>query len=100
MSFNYGLRPITINNITMPSTPASTATAAFGSQTEYVRVCSPVDCHIVFGGTATIAPPTASATSIFIPADQPEIFKVTPGSKCSGLSGTNGDVISIVELSA
>ena len=100
MSFNYGLRPITINNITMPSPAASTATAAFGSQTEYVRVCSPVDCHIVFGGTATIAPPTASATSIFIPADQPEIFKVTPGSKCSGLTANNGDVISIVELSA
>ena len=100
MSFNYGLRPITINNITMPDPVASTATAAFGSQTEYVRVCSPVDCHIVFGGTATIAPPTASATSIFIPADQPEIFKVTPGSKCSGLSATAGDVISIVELSA
>ena len=100
MSFNYGLRPITINNITMPDPVASTATAAFGSQTEYVRVCSPVDCHIVFGGTATIAPPTASATSIFIPADQPEIFKVTPGSKCSGLSGTAGDVIGKLQLAS
>ena len=38
MSFNYGLRPITINNITMPSPAASTATAAFGSQTELVEL--------------------------------------------------------------
>ena len=98
MSFNYGLRPTTHQGKTSGGTSAQSA--AFGSQTEYVRVCSPVDCHIVFGGTATIAPPTASATSIFIPADQPEIFKVTPGSKCSGLTATNGDVISIVELSA
>jgi len=102
MSFNYALKPTVINNIAMAGagTTASVQSNAFGSQTEYVRVCSPVDCHIVFGGTATIAPPTASATSIFIPADQPEIFKVTPGSKCSGLTATNGDVISIVELSA
>ena len=29
MSFNYGLRPTIINNITMPPLHASTATAAF-----------------------------------------------------------------------
>jgi hypothetical protein len=97
MSFNYALRPTVINNVTMASsgTTASVQSSAFGSQTEYVRLVSAVDFFVDFG-----ASPTATAAKILIPADQPEIFKVTPGSKCSGLTANNGDVISIVELSA
>jgi hypothetical protein len=92
MSFNYGLRPGTIQKITMAGTAASIASSAFGSQTEYVRVASSTDFHIIFGGS-----PTATASHIFIPADQPEIFKVSPGEKVAALGGNNA-VISIVEM--
>ena len=94
MSFNYGLRPGTIQKITMAGTAASVASSAFGSQTEYVRIAASTDFHIIFG-----AAPTATADHIFIPADQPEIFKVSPGEKVA-IKGTSGDDISVVELSA
>ena len=92
MSFNYGLRPGTIQKITMAGTAASIASSAFGSQTEYVRIASATNFHIIFGGS-----PTATASHIFIPADQPEIFKVSPGEKVAALGGNNA-VISIVEM--
>ena len=92
MSFNYGLRPGTIQKITMAGSAASIASSAFGSQTEYVRIASTTDFHIIFG-----AAPTATANDILIPADQPEIFKVSPGEKVAALGGNNA-VISIVEM--
>jgi len=94
MSFNYALRPIVLQKITMAGSAASLASAAFGAGTEYVRVAASTDFHIVFG-----ASPTATADHIFIPADQPEIFKVSPGEKVAALGG-NSEVISIVEMSA
>jgi hypothetical protein len=94
MSFNYGLRPGTIQKITMAGSAASIASSAFGSQTEYVRIASTTDFHIIFG-----AAPTATANDILIPADQPEIFKVSPGEKVAALGGNNA-VISIVEMGA
>ena len=93
MSFNYALRPTTIQKITMAGTAASIASSAFGSQTEYVRICAATDFHIIFG-----AAPTATASHIFIPADQPEIFKVSPGEKVAALGGNNA-IISITEMS-
>ena len=94
MAFNYALRPSTIQKITMAGTAASIASSAFGSQTEYVRICAATDFHIIFA-TA----PTATANHIFIPADQPEIFKVSPGEKVAALGGSTA-VISITEMGA
>ena len=92
MSFNYGLRPGTIQKITMAGTAASVASSAFGSQTEYVRIAASTDFHIIFG-----ASPTATADHIFIPADQPEIFKVSPNHKCACI-GSSGNKISVTEM--
>ena len=95
MAFNYALRPITHQTITMDSSsPASVHSSAFGSQVEYVRVCAESDFHIAFGSS-----PTASVSTMFIPADQPEIFKVEPGTKIAAL-GSASARISIDELSA
>ena len=43
------------------------------------------------------AAPVATATSIFIPADQPEIFKVSPNHKCACI-GSSGNKISVTEM--
>tara|TARA_R100001369_G_scaffold32965_1_gene57996 strand:+ start:198 stop:482 length:285 start_codon:yes stop_codon:yes gene_type:complete len=94
MAFNYALRPSTIQKITMASSAVSIASSAFGSQTQYVRIASATDFHIIFA-TA----PTATANHIFIPADQPEIFKVSPGEKVAALGGSTA-VISITEMGA
>jgi len=97
MSFNYGLRPTVINNITMAGggTTSSVQSSAFGSQTEYVRLVSAVDFFVDFGVN-----PTASAAKILISADQPEIFKVSPGEKIAGLNATNNAVPYVTETNA
>tara|TARA_B100000989_G_C19466008_1_gene438321 strand:+ start:210 stop:482 length:273 start_codon:yes stop_codon:yes gene_type:complete len=90
MSFNYGLRPTTVQMIA--SGGSSSQSSAFGEYTYYVRICADADCHILFG-----ANPTATSSSIFIPQDQPEIFKVSPGEKVAAIGSSN---VSVSELSA
>jgi hypothetical protein len=70
MAFNYGLRPTTVQM--MSSSGTSSQSSAFGSS------------------------PTATSSSIFIPADQPEIFKVNPGEKVAAIGSAN---VSVSELS-
>ena len=118
MSFNYGLRPTTHQSLT--TSGSSVASAAFGSQTEYVRIATPADIHILFGsaptasatagsasifvpadihilfGTAPTASATAGSASIFVPADQPEIFKVSPGEKVAVIGTAE---VSVTEMS-
>ena len=90
MAFNYGLKPTTVQMLASRGT--SGQSSAFGGQTEYVRICADADCHVLFGSN-----PTATSSSIFIPLDQPEIFKVSPGEKLAAIGSAN---VSITELSA
>ena len=94
MSFNYGLRPTTHQSLS--ASGSSVASAAFGSQTEYVRIATPADIHILFGSAPT-ASATAGSATIFVPADQPEIFKVSPGEKMAAIGTAN---VSVTELSS
>ena len=75
----------------LASSGTSSQTAAFADGIAYVRVIADADCHILFGSS-----PTATSSSIFIPADQPEIFKVNPGEKVAAIGTAN---VSISELS-
>ena len=88
MAFNYGLRPTTVQM--MSSSGTSSQSSAFAAYTYYVRICADADCHILFGSN-----PTATSSSIFIPADQPEIFKVNPGEKVAAIGSAN---VSVSEL--
>ena len=89
MAFNYGLRPTTVQM--MSSSGTSSQSSAFAAYTYYVRICADADCHILFGSN-----PTATSSSIFIPANQPEIFKVNPGEKVAAIGSAN---VSVSELS-
>ena len=93
MSFNYGLRPTTHQSLT--TSGSSVASAAFGTQTEYVRIATPADIHILFGSAPT-AIATAGSATIFVPADQPEIFKVSPGEKVAVIGTAE---VSVTEMS-
>ena len=94
MAFNYALRPITHQTITMDSSSPASVQVTPNASTEYVRICAESDFHIAFGDN-----PTASASTMFMPADQPEIFKIDLGSKIAALGGTSAK-ISIDEMSA
>ena len=93
MSFNYALRPTTHQGKTSGGT--SVQSTAFSSQTRYVRIASTADIYILFGANPT-AVATANSSTIFIPADQPEIFKVSPGEKVAFIGTAE---ISITEMS-
>jgi hypothetical protein len=55
-----------------------------------VRVVSTTDCHIAFGPN-----PTATATSMFLPAKVPEYFICSPTDKAAVIQDTAGGNLSI-----
>ena len=67
---------------------SSVQSAAIGGAV--VRVVSTTDCHIVFGGN-----PTATATSMFLPAKVPEYFICSPTDKAAVIQDTAGGNLSI-----
>lgn len=75
----------------------STRSAAFGSQTQVVRLKTTTDCWIMQDGTAT---PTAAATSgngwLLLNGDT-EYVDVAPGEKIAVIQDATGGTLSIVE---
>lgn len=60
----------------------STASAAFGATTRYVRVIADADFYFAFG-----AAPTAATTSgAFMKANTVEYFRVNPGDKVAAVT--------------
>ena len=86
------------------SAGASAASAAFGAQTYWIRVCT---VGVVAAGTVTgvrvvvgDGTPTATATSTLLPMNWVEIIQVTPGQKIAALAdGTTAGSLNITELS-
>lgn len=73
---------------------ASAASTAFGSQTYAIRIAATAACRFVVGdGT-----PTATATDAYLPANEVEVFTVTPGQKIAAIQETAAGKLSVVEL--
>jgi len=62
----------------------STASAAFNSNTRFIRVYSDAKVFLDFG-----AAPVATNEKIPVAADAPEYFAVNPGSKLAAYDGTS-----------
>jgi hypothetical protein len=102
MQFHDSYRVLASQNLSYAvAGGASAASTAFGSQTYFIRVSTAgvVDAtnngaRISFG-----ASPVASATSVLLPLNWVDYFKVTPGSKIAvlGNSASTG-TLSITEL--
>ena len=58
------------------SSGTSAQSAAFADNIYYVRVVADASCHIEFGSN-----PTATTSKVYVPADDIEYFKVSPGEK-------------------
>ncbi len=83
---------------------AQASTAAFGSQTYAVRLYAPgtvsstSGCRIAIGdgGAAVLV---SSTQSLYLPANWPEIYKVSPGQTLAALSNDAGLFsLNVVEL--
>ena len=71
-------RPSTTQTVAAGATSA--ASSAFGSQTTEVRIVTTVDAYIEFASS-----PTATSSSLLIPAFTVEYFRVAPSSKVAVL---------------
>tara|TARA_R100001460_G_scaffold106093_1_gene153312 strand:- start:960 stop:1247 length:288 start_codon:yes stop_codon:yes gene_type:complete len=92
-SANYGLR--VTNTIKRTVNTGSQQTAATNASTEYVRVISDTDgVHIAFG-----ASPTATTSSTYLGANDPEIFKIDGGMKVAAIVASSTANLYIDELS-
>jgi hypothetical protein len=61
----------------------STASAAFGADTRFIRVHTDAACHILVADT-----PTATTSHLKMVADQTEYFAVTPGQKIAAVTAS------------
>ena len=87
-----GLRFSTQQVLTAGS--SSSASSAFGANTEYIRVVSTIATWIQIA-----ASPTAAATTAYLPADDVEYIKVSEGEKIAVLRVASSDgKISVTEL--
>ena len=71
---NATFKPSTTQTVAAGSTSA--ASSAFGSETREVRIVTTVDAYVEFGSS-----PTASSSSLIVPAFTVEYFRVAPASK-------------------
>jgi hypothetical protein len=75
-------------SLTVTIGAASAASAAVGASV--IRLVSTVDCYIAIG-----ASPTATATSMFLPAKEPEYFVVDPTNEVAVLQVTGAGTLFI-----
>lgn len=68
--------------------------AAVGAQTTQVRIVLTSAGYIKFG-----ANPTATNADIYVPANWPEVWEITPGHKVSAVQDSAGGNLHVTELS-
>lgn len=92
-------RPIRQNQTLSFQTTSSIQATAFGTQTYRTRLVCSVSCWISFAVSGE-SPNASSATGVFLPANVPEVFVVSPSSKLAVISASGATgVISITDLS-
>lgn len=89
------------NNVTFNAAGgASVQSAAFGSQTYWIRVCAQGVVSATSGVRISVGDsPTADSTTAYLPVNWVEYIKVTPGQKIAALSNdTITGTLSVTEL--
>ena len=86
-------RPRTTHTLSVTTSSGSTATSAFGAQTQTVMVTTTAACFVAFDPDR---PATTSST--YIAAGTPYLFQVEGGNMCSAITGTSTASVYITEL--
>ena len=79
MAYNYGLFPIKTQKVTSSGSSAAT-TDAILAHTQFVRLVATANGNVAFGGS-----PTATTSTMYIPANDIEIIKVRPAKRLRSL---------------
>ena len=86
-------RPRTTHTLSATTTSGSTATSAFGAQTQTVMVTATAACFVAFDPDRP-----AATSSTYIAAGTPYLFRVEGGNMCSAITGTGTASVYITEL--
>ena len=102
MQFHDYFRILATQNVAYAAAGgASAQSTAFSSQTRYIRVCAVGVVSATIDGVriAIDGNPTASATTVLVAVNYPEIFKVAPGQKIAVLGNNTGTgSVNVTEL--
>lgn len=71
---------------------AGTISNGVGLNTTLIRVVCTTAAYIAIGSS-----PTATANDIYMPADVPEYFAVSPGDKVSAIQASSGGTLHVTE---
>ena len=74
---------------------SSTQSTAFAAGSHYARLVSTVNCYVAFGTN-----PTATSSSLYMVANVPEFFGITPAQKVAVLRVSGDGSLSVVEGTA
>jgi len=86
------------NNITFTGNAASTPSTTFGAQSRQILVTSTLACWLRYGSGAQTA---VAQTDVYVPANVPLSFTVTPGQQAAAIStSTSTGSCAITELGA
>jgi hypothetical protein len=81
-----------LNQAVSFTSSGSAATAAVGVATRIVRLVATVDCHVAFG-----ADPTATTSSMLLPAGSVEYVAITPGHKVAARGASASGTLHVTE---
>jgi hypothetical protein len=87
---HIGMKPKTTEKITSSGT--SVQSTAISDNIFYVRIAADAACHLEIGVN-----PTATTSSIYLPADDYEYFKISPGEKIAVIGTVNLYVTELTE---
>ena len=87
---HIGMKPKTTEKITSSGT--SVQSTAISDNIFYVRIAADAACHLEIGVN-----PTATTSSIYLPADDYEYFKIYPGEKIAVIGTVNLYVTELTE---
>ena len=86
-------RPSTTHTLSATTTSGSTATSAFGAQTQTIMVTATAGCFVAFDPDRP-----ATTASTYIAAGTPYLFRVDGGNMGSAITGTGTASVYITEL--
>ncbi len=86
---NIGLRPLTTSKV--PMSGSSAQSSAIGDNISFIRLVSDVSCHYAIGTN-----PTATTSSIYLPADDVEIIKISAGEKVAAIAASGNLYVTLL----
>jgi len=87
---HLAMKPKSTEKVTSSGT--SVQSAAISDNIFYIRVAADADCHLEIGVN-----PTATTSSIYLPADDYEYFKISPGEKVAVIGNVNIYITQLTE---